>query len=271
MKRRHFIQRAGLVAASIPAVAATANETPRPSQPDGRLASVLITSAHHPLAQVLAIGLREKYQVRLTSPADLGAGPLPFIRSPLNHGESCRTLVHGVDAIVHVAEPLAGATEAERTDYRTRATYNLLRAGTEAGVQVVIYLSSLAMMTAYDAEFNVDEDWRPRATVESGALSDYLGEFTCREFTRDGSLHVCVLRLGKVVRAQEVTGPWHPLAVDEQDVVQAVSLALAADLATPKPRLGPWSVFHILSASPQARFSIAKARRMLGYHPQWNG
>lgn len=271
MKRRHFIQRAGLVTASIPAVALAADETPPPSKPDRRSPRLLITSAHHPLAQAIAAGLRERYRVSLTSPADLGAGPLPFTRSPLDHGESCRTLVRGIDAVVHVAEPLAGASEAERTDYRTRATYNLLRAATEAGVEAVVYLSSLAMMTAYGAEFNVDEDWQPRATVESGALSDYLGEFTCREFTRDGSLRVCALRLGKVVRAQDTAGPWDSLAVDEQDVVQAVSRALAAQLSTPKPRLGPWSVFHILSASPQARFSITKARRVLGYHPQSNG
>lgn len=271
MKRRHFLQHAGLAAVSVPAVITSASETPRPTECDSRTKRVRITSSHSWLAQALGARLREKYSVSLTSPGNLEASSLPFTQSPLDHDEATRALVRGIDAIVHVAQPLTGASEGERIDYRTRATYNLLRAAVDEGVEAVVYLSSLNMLTGYDTDFVVDEEWEPRPTVESGSLSDHLGEFTCREFTRDGKLRVTVLRLGKIVRASEVNGPWDPLWVDEQDVLQAVSLTLAAQLATPKPRLGPWSVFHILSASPQARFSVAKARRVLGYQPQSNG
>lgn len=271
MKRRDFFQRAGLAAVGMPAALASAGEPPRRAEGERPTKRLLLTSAHCGLAHTLAAWLRDKYRVSQTSPVGLDASPLPITQSPLDHGEATRALVRGIDAIVHVAEPPAGATEAERIDYRTRATYNLLRAAMDEGVQAVVYLSSLDVMTGYDADFAVDEDWQPRPAAGSEALSDYLGEFTCREFTREGRLRVSVLRLGKVVRAGEVSGPWDPLWVDEQDVVQAVSLTLAAQLAVPRPRLGSWSVFHILSAAPQARFSVARARRALGYQPQSNG
>lgn len=249
------------------------NASGAPASPglEGRGKSLLITSAHSRFALALGVSLSTEYRVGLTSPAEIGATPLDFVQCPLDRSDSTRALVRGVDGIVHVGEPPAGADEEERIDYRTRLTYNLLRAAVDEGVGAVVHLSSLNMLVGHDAGFAVDEDWEPRPTAEAGTLSDYLGEFICREFARAGDIRVSVLRLGKIVRASEVTGRRDQLWVDEQDVIQAVSLALAALLASPKPRLGPWSVFHIHSASPEARFSVAKARRILGYRPRWKG
>jgi len=267
MKRRRFLQQAGMAAVGVPVVASaqaadTASDAKR----------VLITSAHSHLARALAAGLRDKYRVSLTSPTAIGPTPLPFTESRLDYGEATRSLVRGVAAIVHVAWPLPDASVVERIDGGTRSTYNLLRAAADEGVQAVVYLSSLDLLTRYDTGFAVDEDWQPRPTAEGGALSDYLGEFTCREFSREGKLRVTVLRLG------HVEPPWEPALwpkdqpwVGESDVVQAVSLALAAQLAVPKPRLGPWSVFHISSDESQARFPAARAKRVLGYQSQWKG
>jgi hypothetical protein len=73
-----------------------------------------------------------------------------------------------------------------------------------------------------------------------------------------------VLRLGKVVQAEEVAGqPVDPLWVDERDVAQAVKAALTAEV----PR---WAIFHIGADSPQARFSVATAKRMLNYTAVYN-
>jgi len=271
MKRRSFLRRAGLAAMGVPADLANAGGAPAPPGAEGRGKSLLITSAHSRFALALGVSLRSKYRVSMTSPADIGTAPLDFIQCPLDRSEATRALVRGVDGIVHVGEAPAGAGEEERIDYRTRLTYNLLRAAVDEGVGAVVYLSSLDIVVGHGASFAVDEDWEARPPAEAGTLSDYLGEFICREFARAGELRVSVLRLGKIVRASEVTGRRDQLWVDEQDVIQAVSLALAALLATPKPRLGPWSVFHILSASLEARFSVDKARRILGYRPQWKG
>jgi nucleoside-diphosphate-sugar epimerase len=126
-------------------------------------------------------------------------------------------------------------------------------------------------MVGYDEAFQVDEDWRP-IPGDSVGLAEYLGEYVCREFAREGKLSMTVLRLGKVIRAEDFAGqPFDPLWVDRRDIAQAVSLALAAQLAAGGPRLGAWSIFHILSGSPRARFSIERARRVLGYRPQFAG
>jgi len=118
-------------------------------------------------------------------------------------------------------------------------------------------------MTAYDARFTVSETWRPRPTEEPRVLAKHLGEFTSREFAREGKISVVVLRLGKVVRAEEVKEqPADPLWVEERDVVHAVSCALGAKVAQ-------WSVFHIEADSPRARFTVARAKAELGYKPQY--
>jgi hypothetical protein len=81
-----------------------------------------------------------------------------------------------------------------------------------------------------------------------------------------------VLRLGKVVHADEVGGkPFDPLWVDERDVAQATSKALALETETYRGER-PWTIYHIQSGSPRARFAIdsAKSERGLNYKPRFN-
>jgi len=279
MKRRDFLQKTGLLAAGATNVLATCraseavdSQVPgRRSAADAATRTVLVTSAHSELAQVVAAELRGDYQVRLTAPLHVQAD-YEFVRSDLNHDESINRAVRGVDAIVHVAEPLPDVGHVEEIDYRTRCTYSLLQAAVKEGVQPVVYLSSLRMMGGYDKSFQVDEDWRPLPTPASAGLSDYLGEFTCREFAREGKLNVIVLRLGNVASAEALgkeasNSAW----VDPRDVAQAVSCALTKLLADRTAIDGHWSVFHVLSHSPPSRFPIRKARRILGYRPDFSG
>ena len=159
-----------------------------------------------------------------------------------------------------------------RLPVRRLSMYNLLQAAAQEGVKHLVYLSSLAVMTGYPEDLAVDEDWRPLPKGDSPGLAEYLGEVVCREFAREGKVHVVVLRLGKVVQAEGTAEqPFQPLWVAQADVVHAVSLALSAQLNKNGPRLGAWSVFHILSGSRRVRYSIDKARRLLGYRPHVAG
>jgi len=280
MKRRDFLQRTGLLAAgSTSALAALGESEAADSESRGRRSPavatrtkrVLVTSAHSELARVIAAELSGNYQVRLTAPLHVEAA-YEFVRSDLNHDEPTNRVVRGMDAVVHVAEPPPDVGDAERLDYRTRCTYNLLQSAVKEDVWSIVYLSSLPMMDGYDKSFQVDEDWRPLPTPASGALSDYLGEFTCREFTREGRLNVIVLRLGNVTSAEALgeeasNSAW----VDPRDVAQATSCALTKLLAERVTIGGGWSVFHVLSHSPRSRFPIGKANRILGYRPSFGG
>ncbi|OHB78628.1 MAG: hypothetical protein A2V98_06670 [Planctomycetes bacterium RBG_16_64_12] len=275
LSRRGFLAGGGLgvvgLAGGVPAEDTQESPDPGESQSEGPTRGVLITSAESPLAGAIAAELSRGYRVSLTAREDVRSD-YPVTKSELNADEATVALVRGNEAIVHVAQPVVAADETVPIDDRTRLTYNLLQAAKQAGVQRLVYLSSLELLTAYGEEFEVTEEWRPRPGSEPRLLSHYLGEFTCREFAREGSLSVVILRLGKVVRAEEAAGqPFDPLWVDQRDVVQAVWLALAALETDDGRKLGPWSIFHVQPDSPAARFSVEKAKRLLGYKPKFNG
>ena len=125
-------------------------------------------------------------------------------------------------------------------------------------------------MSGYGEVFQVAEDWQPRPPADAPAVAEYLAERVGREFARQRKLEVVVLRIGKVVRAESVAGqPFDPWWVDQRDVLQAVSLALGAKQISYPRGTENWAVFHILSDSPGARFSVNKAQAGLGYRPHY--
>ena len=215
MQRRTFLKSSSAVA-SASAWACTTR-----SGPSEGIQRVLLTSADHPLPTILADSLGATYEILLTSREEVDSAH-PFQRSDLSHGESTNRLVAGIDAIVHVAEPLPDEGLHQQIDHLTRRTYNLLWAATNGGVQRVVYLSTLEVMAAYDPNFIVNESWQPLPTLTAPSLPKHLGEYTCREFARIGKLGklaVVVLRLGKVVAASEMRGrSFDPMSVAEDDV-----------------------------------------------------
>jgi nucleoside-diphosphate-sugar epimerase len=198
---------------------------------------VLVVGPATPLAREILASLGVGYRGRHAVQPDSAAG-----------------LLRGARAVVVLPTRGHPATLADQIDDCTRSVYELLQAAVSAQVRQVVYLSTLAMMDAYDASLQVDEEWRPRPG-DSDSLPLDLGEFVCREFAREGKLDVVVLRLGEFVAA---------------DAVEAVRRTLDAQLADGGPRLGSWSVVHIHSGSTP-RFPLNKAARLLGYRPRTRG
>jgi nucleoside-diphosphate-sugar epimerase len=223
---------------------------------------ILITSATSSLARALADLLSSDHHMRLTAQAQVKYNH-EFVLCALDHDASTNLLVRSIDAIVHVGEPLPDANASEQIDYLTRCTYNLLLAAAAEGVSKVIYLSSLDLMADYDENYRVDERWRPLPRPEPPTLSKYLGESTCKEFAREVRLNVVILRLGQTLRVEEQQQLPASAWVDERDVAQAISRALATDTTE-------WAIYHIEADAPHARFSIAKAKSELGFEPQYN-
>ena len=221
---------------------------------------LLITSAASDLARTLATALSSEHQVRLTERRMVDS-QLELAVSDLNHDAATNLLVRGRDVIIHVAEPLPDEAAPTYIDYVTRCTYNLLWAAHQEGVRRVIYLSTLDLMAAYGPEYIVTERWRPRPTPTHPLMGKHLGEYVCREFAREHKLEVVSLRLGKVVDANAVAGqPVDAMWLDQRDLVSALSQALSAPLPN-------WSVIHLQSSFPGARFPVEDAKRLLGYAP----
>ncbi len=231
--------------------------------------NILITSAGSELARNVAGTLAEEHTLRLTElyPVDTVEGT--FVQSELGHDESTNELVRGMDTIIHIAEmpPDLLGSEADEPDnyaidYQTRCTYNLLMAASEEGVKHAIYASTLRLFEQHGEDWTVTESWRPRPSVDSFVLSKHLGEFTCREFGREGKLNVTCLRLGNLITADAAaTAEPDAMWLEMSDAVAAFQGALESP--------SPWRVFHIQSEFPGSRFSIGKAKGHLKFDPQF--
>jgi nucleoside-diphosphate-sugar epimerase len=199
--------------------------------------TVLVAGPESPLVNEIRGSLAPAYPVR-------------HVGFPAWTQSDVREQLKGVQALVLSVGQGHPTPLAERIDVCTRAVYELLQAAVAENVGQVVFLSSLAMMSAYGEGLLVDEDWRPRPG-DGESLPEYLGEFVCREFAREGKLGVIVLRLGELLLP---------------DAARAVRLALDAQLAGERPRLGPWSLVHIHSgATPW--LPLRKAEKLLGYRP----
>lgn len=236
MKRRVFLKSAGLAAVGVSAAGSAPRAAEKADQAR-RLAVFL--AGNGPLAEAIAAALAGKWNVRIGSPE--ASAP-----------EALDAALEGVDAVVNLNAPLAGAADAVLIDFRTRGAYSLLQAAVRRGVRQFVHLSSIDIMKGYDDRYQVAEDWRPVPAGDAGGISLYLAEFTCREFAREGKLNVAVLRLGNVAAS---------------DVAETTARTLEVQSARDGSGLGAWSVFHIVGEAESGRFPIAKAKRLLGYAP----
>lgn len=260
MKRRTFLQQAGVLLAGATTAVAAEEEPAQPQgdSPENGRPTVLLTAAESDLGEALTDALRNGFQTR---PAN---GPL--VRDDAG---SLERLLDGVNAVVYFAPPAEGGAGAELLDRRMRGAYDLLTVAAASGVELVVYLSSLRLVAGYDPNYQVDEDWQPVPGTDPEQLSHYLAEYVCREFARERKLRVIVLRLGEIVHGEPPRGraadlPW----VSQADAVQAVRLALEAHFGARGAGMRPWNVLHIAADVRGGRFPTTRAGRMLGYRPQ---
>ena len=230
--------------------------------------NVLITSAGSELARNIASTLAEEHTLRLTELYAVEDVEGTFVQSQLGHDASTNELVRGMDVIIHIAEtPPDLLAEAEQPDnyaidYQTRCTYNLLMAAAAEGVKHAIYASTLRLFEQHGEDWTVTESWRPRPSVDSFVLSKHLGEFTCREFGREGKINVTCLRLGNLITADAAaTTEYDSMWLEMNDAVAAFQSALES--------ASPWRIFHVQSEFPGSRFSIGKAKGHLKFEPQF--
>ena len=230
--------------------------------------NILITSAGSELARNVAAVLSETHTLRLTELYPVENVDETFVQSELGHEEETNELVRGMDTIIHIAEVppdlLAEVDQPDNyaIDYQTRCTYNLLMAASEEGVKHVIYASTLRLFEQHGEDWTVTESWRPRPSVDSFVLSKHLGEFTCREFGREGKINVTCLRLGNLITADTAaTAEFDSMWLEMNDAVAAFQGALESP--------SPWRIFHVQSEFPGSRFSIGKAKGHLKFEPQF--
>lgn len=197
---------------------------------------ILITSARHELSAALADHLAQSHEVRLTERTHLET-PHEFVLSGLGHDLSTNLLTRGMDAIIHAVEPLPDEDVSSQLDAATRCTYNLLMSAAEEGVPQIILLSTLELMAGYPAGYRVDERWRPVPGTHPPTLTKHLAEQVSREFAREGSLGVKILRLG------ETSSKTVAVAVDE--ALAEPALLATQDRSREEGGAEAWSITHV--------------------------
>ena len=168
---------------------------------------VLVTGAASALGQEVAAALAadENAQLRLLDDCAAQRQDVEWIAAGLTDPDAVRQAVRDVDVVVHTGEPPpAPESEEALLDRATRGTHVLLQAAVEAGVKRFVYGSTLEVFRAYPDTVYVTEYYKPLPPTEMAVLARYLGEMTCREFAREHPITVTALRLGKLVREEEV-------------------------------------------------------------------
>ncbi len=240
---------------------------------------VLVTGAASALGQEIAAALAadENAQLRLLDDCtvqrlrpELSRGQnVEWVAGRLTDLDAVWPAVRNVEVVVHTGEPPPAPESAEALlDRATRGTHGLLQAAVEAGVKRFVYGSTLEVFGAYPDAVYVTEYHKPLPPPELAVLARYLGEITCREFARDYPITVTALRLGKLVREEEVAGRERDLMwVDIRDAAQAFCAALARDASASLDWVPRWAVYHIAAPIAHPKFLLDRAKSM-GYRPQ---
>ena len=232
---------------------------------------ILVTGAASALGQEVATALAvdENVQLRLLDDCAAQRQDVEWIDARLTDPDAVRQAVRDVDAVVHTGEPPpAPESEEALLDRATRGTHVLLQAAVEAGVKRFVYGSTLEVFRAYPDTVYVTEYYKPLPPTEMAVLARYLGEIACREFAREYPITVTALRLGKLVREEEVAGQECDLMwVDIRDAAQAFCAALARDASASLNWVPRWAVYHIAAPLAHPKFLLDRAKSM-GYRPQ---
>lgn len=202
----------------------------------------------------------DSHDVLLTDlPGNEGEGNISY--SDLNHDETTKELVDGIDALIHIGFEGQCGDATSLIDYHTRRTYNLLQAAAASGVERCLYISTLRLLDDYDEILTVTEQWRSLPPADNSILlSCHLGEIVCKEFARDRLISVANIRLGFPIfdGGRDAIGSEEHAAISSEDACLVVSRALTAGIAS-------WQDIHVQSPMPNQRFLMKCAQGLLKF------
>jgi hypothetical protein len=179
-----------------------------------------------------------------------------------------RRAVAGAHSVLHLAADPSPSADfyASLLERNVKATYNVLHAAAEAGVQRVVFASSINAVGGYPHHVQVraeDVAWPGNVYGASKAW----GEALCGAFVTQtkGRLSAIAVRIGGVTTRERIAarpGAWHAVAVTYEDLAHLFDCCLAA---------GPdvtFAVVNGVSHNRIPRLDLEATRRLVGYQPQ---
>jgi len=271
------------------------------------MAKIVVTGASGKAGRAVVRTLLEHdhdvLAIDVVSPSEPSA---PFLLADLtDYGQTVECLA-AQDAVVHLAAIPASGIRTEETTFRTNmsSTYNVFEAARLLGLQRVVWASSetilgLPFEREQPAYAPIDED-HPAYPESSYAVSKVLSEELGRQLHRWTGTPYVALRFSNIMEPHDYEGfpsywddpnlrRWNLWGyVDARDVAESCRLALEAEIGaehfivaaadTVMNRPSRELMAEVYPAVPyqptvgdfDTLLSIEKARKLLGYEPQWS-
>jgi len=228
---------------------------------------ILITGARGTIGQKLIAALEGVHDLCLLSRTKV-AGDSRWHWVDVTCFEDVLAAMNGMDMVIHlaIASGYEGDFEddvfnAQRFDTNVKGTYNVFEAAKRAGVQRVIYTSSLTVVWGATGEVAGDAPAQPVGTY---ALTKQLGEQIAAYYAAQHKLSVLCLRIPKPIDVDDASTretPILPQWIAFPDLINAYQLALvASDI--------DFEIVTVVGESSKRRWDLSKAEQILGYRPK---
>jgi nucleoside-diphosphate-sugar epimerase len=223
--------------------------------------SVLLLGASGNIAPPILPGLEPHFDLRL---ADVAPHPdgRPVLNVDVTSYEQVLEASRGMDAVMNFT--VVRQDPEQSFHVNTLGAWHVMKAAAELGIRKVIHTGPQTINLTHEHDFGVVDVPRTPGTNYYGCTK-MLGSEICRIFARQYGIQTIAFHfLGLRLRP---TGPvtgvdFHRFAIIYDDLAHACRLAL--DLETVP---GGYQDFNMLSFEAHGRYSIDKARRILGFEP----
>ena len=230
---------------------------------------VLITGAGGKVATAVRKELAENgHELRLMDVRPIDDPEGQIVVASITNRRDLAQAVAGMDAVVQLALS-SDCHAAEGFDLNITGTYMLLEEALAAGVQRAVCTSSLSVYSGPSSptRWGITEETPPVPGGGPYTMMKIFEEHIVRYFAEEMGLPATVLRLTGPLTAAEweetaVAGTGGAGSTHLEDVAQAFRLALEREASG-------YEVYHIGSEHSSGELPIDKAKRILGYRPQW--
>ena len=224
---------------------------------------VLLLGASGLIAPHIIPGLQAHYDLRLADVKPHPAGT-PVLTVDVTEYNQVLAAAEGADIIMNWTVLRHDDTESFHVN--TKGAFHVMKAAAELGIRKVLHTGPTLVLGGYDHDFEIPEA-PVTPTTDYYFISKYLSNEIVRAYARKFQIHtLCYLFQG--LRARPDGGPhthrdFPPFTIIYDDLVHAVKLALELEEVPDY-----FQHFNLHSHIGQGKYSLEKAKRMLGYEPQ---
>lgn len=176
-------------------------------------------------------------------------------------------VAEGMEAIVNLTVVRGDPVKA--FDVNIRGAYNVMKAAVKHGIKRIVHTGPADVFRRdHDDEFNISPDAPPRFGVRLYGITKYVSYEVCRVFAEAHDLEVVCLLFCNFVDPDDMRHPvgqdvGRPFIVSWADTAQIFHRALVTESLPSN-----FEIFNITSNLPHGKYSIEKARQLLGYQPK---